>query len=88
VIPVTTFDRSIHVRLLSMRERLLRDDPGAPSGKATGEVEEIESALLRFVQGTFGLCARCGGALGRQRLLAEPTARFCEFCLRISAARP
>ncbi len=49
------------------------------------ELEEVEQALLRIEEGRFGSCERCGGAVGRQRLLAVPEARHCLGC---SSAAP
>jgi len=31
-------------------------------------------------RGTYGRCDVCGGAIGRQRLLALPVARYCLEC--------
>nr|WP_242588930.1 TraR/DksA C4-type zinc finger protein [Corallococcus macrosporus] len=44
------------------------------------ELEEVEAALERIAQGRFGGCEQCGGAIGRQRLLAVPEARCCLTC--------
>ncbi|WP_375757233.1 TraR/DksA family transcriptional regulator [Corallococcus exercitus] len=44
------------------------------------ELEEVEAALERIAQGRFGCCEQCGGAIGRQRLLAVPEARCCLTC--------
>ncbi|WP_233583206.1 TraR/DksA family transcriptional regulator [Corallococcus sp. CA053C] len=44
------------------------------------EMEEVEAALVRIEEGRFGGCERCGGAIGRQRLLAVPEARCCLTC--------
>lgn len=44
------------------------------------ELEEVEAALERIEQGLFGGCEQCGGAIGRQRLLAVPEARCCLTC--------
>jgi len=51
------------------------------SDKERRELEEIESALARISDGTYGLCERCGRAIGRQRLLAIPEARYCLECV-------
>jgi RNA polymerase-binding protein DksA len=52
----------------------------ALSDKERRELKEIEAALARIADGTYGLCERCGRAIGRQRLLAIPEARFCLEC--------
>jgi DnaK suppressor protein len=44
------------------------------------ELRAIDEALRRIESGHFGHCARCGGAIGRQRLRAIPEARHCIAC--------
>jgi DnaK suppressor protein len=44
------------------------------------ELSETRAALLRMERGTYGRCDVCGGAIGRQRLLALPVARYCLEC--------
>jgi DnaK suppressor protein len=43
-------------------------------------LEEVDAALDRIEQGTFGLCGVCGRPIGHQRLRAVPYARFCATC--------
>jgi len=50
------------------------------SDKERREFEEIEAALARLADGTYGLCIRCGRAIGRQRLMAIPEASLCLEC--------
>lgn len=38
---------------------------------------EVESALLRIEEGTYGLCAACGRPIGEERLEAVPYATLC-----------
>ena len=40
-------------------------------------VVEIDAALERIEDGTYGLCADCGGPIGEERLLAVPYATLC-----------
>ena len=47
------------------------------------ELEEIEAALARLGNSTYGLCLGCGRAIGRQRLLAIPEASLCLECSAI-----
>jgi RNA polymerase-binding transcription factor DksA len=78
---VTTFERILRLRLLGLRERLLARAAATGGGQqARHEVEEIDAALARLTDGTFGVCEGCGGALGHTRLTAEPAARFCIAC--------
>ena len=41
-----------------------------------------ERALARFEDGTYGQCARCGGAIAPERLEAIPDAEPCVSCSR------
>jgi len=79
---VTTFERILRIRLLGLRDRLLARAAATGGGaqKAWREVEEIDAALVRLTEGTFGVCEGCGRALGHTRLTAEPAARFCSAC--------
>ena len=43
---------------------------------------EIDGALDRIRQGTFGRCENCGQEISRQRLLALPYTRYCLACAR------
>jgi len=38
---------------------------------------EIDAALLRIDDGTFGICGRCGQPIGAERLEALPWATLC-----------
>jgi hypothetical protein len=44
------------------------------------ELAEIEAALTRIQEGSYGRCLSCGGPMGLQRLRAIPEARFCVAC--------
>jgi DnaK suppressor protein len=41
---------------------------------------EIEAALRRLDEGSYGACHGCGGVISTQRLQAEPYARYCAGC--------
>ncbi len=43
-------------------------------------LEEVERALSKFENGTYGLCEACGGRIDRARLEALPYARYCMEC--------
>jgi DnaK suppressor protein len=43
-------------------------------------LEEIEAALGRLEDGTYGWCIRCGGEIPRRRLEAMPGATRCVGC--------
>jgi DnaK suppressor protein len=38
---------------------------------------EIDEALERISAGTYGVCAKCGGAIPEERLAAVPYATLC-----------
>jgi len=41
------------------------------------ELADIERALRRLDEGTYGRCEACGRPIGDERLEAQPAARFC-----------
>jgi DnaK suppressor protein len=43
-------------------------------------VADIDQALLRIEEGSYGLCARCGEPIDERRLEALPTARYDALC--------
>lgn len=42
-----------------------------------GELADVERALQRLDEGTYGLCEACGKPIEDERLEALPAARFC-----------
>jgi RNA polymerase-binding transcription factor DksA len=70
------------------------DEGFADSGQVTaerGEVEalvgtlretltDIDAALAKFENGTYGLCEACGNPIADARLEAMPAARLCITC--------
>ncbi len=49
-----------------------------------GHLAEVDAALARLDEGTYGRCARCGRPIPEARLEARPTATTCVSC----ASRP
>lgn len=43
-------------------------------------VADIDQALLRISEGSYGICARCGKPIDQRRLEAVPTARYDAPC--------
>lgn len=43
-------------------------------------VADIDQALLRMKEGTYGICGRCGKPIDERRLEALPTARYDAPC--------
>ena len=62
-----TLDREIDYTLEENEERL---------------IAEIDAALQRIEDGTFGICASCGQPIGAERLEAVPYTTQCIDCKR------
>lgn len=43
-------------------------------------IADIDQALLRIREGSYGICARCGKTIDERRLEALPTARYDAVC--------
>jgi len=43
-------------------------------------LDEVEAALTRLDEGTYGVCDRCGGPIDDGLLAGHPTARSCATC--------
>jgi DnaK suppressor protein len=43
-------------------------------------VADIDQALMRLDEGSYGLCVRCGKTIDERRLEAVPTARYDAIC--------
>ena len=52
----------------------------ALSAQALAAVEEIDRAMAKIVDGTYGICERCGTNIPRERLKALPYAALCVQC--------
>jgi DnaK suppressor protein len=50
--------------------------------QAHRRLADIDDALARREAGTYGVCERCGRAIGVERLAARPAARTCIDCAR------
>jgi RNA polymerase-binding transcription factor DksA len=50
-------------------------------------LREIEAALIRLDQGSYGRCEECGGVISGQRLEILPYTRYCARC-QPRATRP
>jgi RNA polymerase-binding protein DksA len=63
-----TLDREIDYTLEENSEHVLAD---------------IETALTKIDEGTYGICENCGQPIAEERLTAMPWARFCIDCKRL-----
>ncbi len=49
-----------------------------------GVLDQVEAALRRMNDGTYGTCERCGREIDFARLKAQPYATFCIGCQRVA----
>ena len=52
-----------------------------------GILDEINAALARIDEGTFGACTDCGAAISETRLKALPYTAMCVQCARASSSK-
>jgi RNA polymerase-binding transcription factor DksA len=57
-----------------------RSQVGALVRQAEAHLAEIEAALARLDEGTYGACVVCGLAIPAERLEVRPTAATCVGC--------
>ena len=50
------------------------------SDRESQVVADIDQALMRMREGSYGLCVRCGRTIDERRLEAVPTARYDAAC--------
>ncbi len=43
-------------------------------------LQEVDEALDRIENGTYGICEECGGPIGLKRLEVRPIAKYCVPC--------
>lgn len=58
----------------------LREQDQAIQVGLRGELEQVDSALERLEEGTFGSCERCGNAISAERLEVLPYTPYCISC--------
>jgi hypothetical protein len=69
--------------LQAKRQKML--DKGREKIAASGEsqqLQDIEGALARIADDSYGICIGCGGEIGRARLKADPATKRCLPCER------
>lgn len=63
-----------------MTELLARERDLALRSNARDLLEQVTAALRRLDEGTYGICADCGGPIAPERLEALPYATLCINC--------
>jgi DnaK suppressor protein len=51
-------------------------------------LDELDLALARLDDGSFGMCLSCAGPIRAAQLYAVPHARFCQHCAVAGRSRP
>jgi RNA polymerase-binding protein DksA len=59
---------------------LIADLDHADVGRDVAELRDLEAARTRLTDGSYGICADCGGDIGYERLKANPAALRCIAC--------
>ena len=61
---------------------LLVDLKHASVNRHIDEIRDLDAALIRIANGTYGICGDCGEAIAPERLQAFPVAKRCHDCQR------
>src|SRR5437879_2448164 len=74
----TSIDNFMHEQLLRRRHRLelMRQQPDG-SGHLQLLLEEVDGALAKMQNGSYGICESCHDAIECDRLISDPLVRFC-----------
>ena len=57
-----------------------RERTAALRAQAEAHLRDIDEALARVAEGTYGCCRGCGGPIGEERLGALPGTPLCATC--------
>jgi RNA polymerase-binding transcription factor DksA len=60
-----------------------RQHTAALLARALEQITEIDAAIGRLDDGTYGTCVQCGQPVGEGRLAARPAAATCVRCARL-----
>lgn len=59
-----------------------REQVSAAIDQTRARVADLDRALARLDEDTYGRCERCGEPIGAERLAVRPSARTCIACAR------
>lgn len=66
---------------LSRMDAIQQQQMAAAGHRATAlRLRQVEAALQRVAQGTWGTCVACGEPIDARRLTARPEVPFCRAC--------
>ncbi|KPL19084.1 MAG: hypothetical protein AMJ92_05190 [candidate division Zixibacteria bacterium SM23_81] len=75
-------DFAVRKQLLDRRSRLEQAlEEVSDDTQVQHLIEEVDAALERVANGTYGVCESCRGGIDSDRLIADPLVRFCLDCL-------
>lgn len=63
-----------------------RQHTAALLARALERIAEIDAAIGRLDEGSYGICVRCGQPVGEERLAARPAAATCVRCAQLAGA--
>lgn len=61
-------------------EAIARIEKVGQAGPLSDKLAEVERALAKFDEGTYGICDRCGATIPDERLEARPSSTLCVAC--------
>src|SRR5258708_8180686 len=64
-------------QLEQRRERLLSALHSSTDASLSNLLSEVDAALARMGEGTFGICETCHDPVEKERLLSDPLVRVC-----------
>jgi phosphoserine phosphatase RsbU/P len=70
-------DAFFREQLLERRDRLYSAMAVSQGGSLVALLNEVDEALARLDEGTYGLCEICRDSVEKTRLLADPLVRYC-----------
>lgn len=74
----SVFDAMVQEQLVARLDTLRRVSLENGSNSEFGRfLEEVDAALAKFENGTYGICEECHESMGAERMLADPLARVC-----------
>ncbi len=60
-----------------------RGEAEALAAQLQESLDQVEAALRKIEQGTYGICARCGKPISPARLEAQPATALCIDCASV-----
>ena len=60
-----------------LHEGMTAEGYGDELDRVAGDLEDVEAAMRRLDEGTYGRCHRCGGNIPEEELSADPLATAC-----------